>query len=249
MNAEDIDELEAGRDLDALIAEYLFGWVWVVDDATYMNVSGKRKPSRNLAEPEIFSDVSWRWDGKAELPIDNSRAWFPKYSTKIKHAWLVLERCHQLDIPFSEHSSLCDSTPWDWCALNAAEMAFHICKSALKASILIDCAACHKPSHLAELIEEYGWRFCFDCHHTLAQTDIQVRGRDRKGIFTQATISAQQEPPNQQLTELFHNSLTNRGKQVLAQRAIEDLEAQQSLEESECMVGGHPPGCQCHIRY
>ena len=30
------------------------------------------------------------------------------------------------------------------------------------------------------------------------------------------------------LTELFHNSLTNRGKQVLANQAVEDLERQDS---------------------
>ena len=37
-----------------------------------------------------------------------------------------------------------------------------------------------------------------------------------------------QQPKAANLTELFHNSLTNRGKQVLANQAVEDLERQDS---------------------
>ena len=42
-----------------------------------------------------------------------------------------------------------------------------------------------------------------------------------------AHLAAQepQDKPSQQLTELFHNSPTNRGKQTLADKAIADLQA------------------------
>jgi hypothetical protein len=43
--------------------------------------------------------------------------------------------------------------------------------------------------------------------------------------LTQALKALSAHQANQTITELFHNRLTNRGKQALAQQAVEQLEA------------------------
>ena len=192
MTPEDIDKLEACRELDALIAEKVMGWKWFIGVANL----GSGPKYRYLDEPRVWNPPRVEWDGKTEMPvnhpiIDTQR--HPDYSSDIAAAWEVVEKYKgwgsgvQVRIVnrfaqalILEQHSQADTVP------------LAICRAALKA------------------------------------------------------LSAQQQPQSQQLTELFHNSLTNRGKQVLAQRAIEDLEAQQPLEESECMVGGHAGGCRCH---
>jgi hypothetical protein len=43
-----------------------------------------------------------------------------------------------------------------------------------------------------------------------------------------ALVAEKQQDKPKNLTELFHSRLTNRGKQTLAQQAIEDLEAEEN---------------------
>ena len=200
MNAEDIDKLEAGRELDALIAEKVMGWKWFLDAANL----GSGPQYRYLDEPkQWWNPPRLEWDGVSKIAIAHRPTEYqpPEYSSDIAAAWEVVEKLREMGFPVhiqcgQYHYGVVgyrDVLKDEWVWAKSAPLA--ICRAALKA------------------------------------------------------LSAQQKPQNQQLTELFHNSLTNRGKQILAQQAIDDLEAQQSLEESECMVGGHPPGCQCHMRY
>lgn len=54
-------------------------------------------------------------------------------------------------------------------------------------------------------------------------------GRDRSDIVSAEWFGPIQPPrDNRQITELFHNRLTSRGKQVLADAALEHLEEQEN---------------------
>jgi len=167
MNAEDIDKLEAGRELDALIAEKVMGWTWCVQPHGHISRPGKYSYTRWLCEPDRYRSAKpkWdKWDGKTEMPISGLNGEYMhvlEYSTDIAAAWEVVEKMRELDM-LGDFSQACDFlTPWSWLDYSkASDMALFICRAALKA-----------------------------------------------------------------------------------------ISAQQSLEESECMVGGHPSGCRCHMRH
>lgn len=70
----DYDTMEAGRDMDRLVAEKVFGWEWYVDrDGT--------------GYPIDQYGVAVQESGKAEY---HGKVWSP--STDIEHAWDVLKR-------------------------------------------------------------------------------------------------------------------------------------------------------------
>lgn len=92
MTPEDIDKLEAGRELDALIAERVMGWKWCASPNTF-------KPGRPwrrwLAEPYRNMPV---WDGVTEMPIDglfDEESNVLYYSTDIAAAWEVVEKLRE----------------------------------------------------------------------------------------------------------------------------------------------------------
>ena len=136
MTPEEIDNLQAGRDLDALIAEHVFGWVWTFGGNPYdLTVP----VTRHVSDPDIFTNCSFNWDGKADIPIDNQLGMFPEYSTDIAAAWLILEKLAELDKLGAFSTATDFLTPWQWLDYSrAADMALFICKTALKALIGYD---------------------------------------------------------------------------------------------------------------
>ena len=77
----DIDKLEAGRELDALVAEKVMGWTW-------------------CAGPRPFDGMIMRWlfaPGKEKLSLAKGNEpmgslSMPHYSTDVAAAWEVVER-------------------------------------------------------------------------------------------------------------------------------------------------------------
>jgi len=102
MNAEDIDKLEAGRELDALIAEKVMGWTWCVQPHGHISRPGKYSYTRWLCEPDRYQSAKpkWdKWDGKTEMPISGLNGEYmhvPEYSSDIAAAWEVVEKMREL---------------------------------------------------------------------------------------------------------------------------------------------------------
>ena len=73
------DELQAGRELDALVAEKLFGWTHVGTSAAY-----GYPPDSTIPTEEREPAVGW--------PPRAYTKQVPKYSTDIAAAWQVVEK-------------------------------------------------------------------------------------------------------------------------------------------------------------
>jgi Phage ABA sandwich domain len=87
-----------------------------------------------------------------------------------------------------------------------------------------------------EVVEKYkGWGSGFHIWTVNLFTEVkfmntEVRANTAPLAICRAAlkaISAHKKLRNRQLTELFYNSLTRRGKAILTQQAIDDLEAQE----------------------
>ena len=86
------DEIEAGRELDALIAEHVMGWEW-----WRSSVSGRRSLFAPGAIPR--GEDEWfceRADGSERLVFDWKTVRIPPYSTEIGAAWAVAEKLKAL---------------------------------------------------------------------------------------------------------------------------------------------------------
>ena len=125
MTNEEIDNLEAGRALDALVAERVMGFIWRVS-----KVSGRRCLISPDYCPAWFVDVA---NGSEPL-ADQWDTRLPNYSTDIAAAWQVVEKLRSFSL--SRHldgSWHC----WHWnkghLNANAATPALAICLAALKA--------------------------------------------------------------------------------------------------------------------
>lgn len=134
------DEIQAGRELDALIAEKVFGWRWLVSEG-----SGKRGIFSEQNNPGWFSReasgherLAYEWDCK-----------LPYYSFDIASAWKLVERMqaegHCLEVrPYVKVSSGYRVSIWeggelDYATGETAPLA--ICRAALKALYLYSTAA------------------------------------------------------------------------------------------------------------
>jgi hypothetical protein len=123
MTHEQIDQLEAGPELDALIAEKVMGWTGV----------------------EKSNNVGWELQGYPPNPKKLHRAGgahlVPDYSTEIPAAWLVVEKLGFLFtigrqtngyivVIYSNNPNL---TQTDGCGIGGAKTApLAICRAALK---------------------------------------------------------------------------------------------------------------------
>jgi hypothetical protein len=84
MTKDEIMKLE-GRELDAAIAERLFGWKWLEVESSAGGLV------RIFRHPELFVYGAW---GPKEEPI-NYYDTLPHYSTDIAAAWLVVEKMQE----------------------------------------------------------------------------------------------------------------------------------------------------------
>lgn len=90
------ETMEAGRELDALVAERVFGWVWKLDEDRYGNgrTSGLY---RIICDPALWGDeYPLLGLAKGDEPAHIDRPYNgqnpPRYSTDITAAWLVVEK-------------------------------------------------------------------------------------------------------------------------------------------------------------
>jgi len=88
----DIDKLEAGRELDALVAEHIFGWKRIAEGSVSINVpSGETVLLNDLfVSPDDYERV--KVVGSALVAPMN----LPDFSTDISAAWGVVEKVIRL---------------------------------------------------------------------------------------------------------------------------------------------------------
>jgi hypothetical protein len=78
---DEILNMPAGREMDALIAENLFGWHWVTGILAF------GQPS--LISPELYGKQK---DHLIDTTLRRDNGTFPHYSTDIAAAWEVVEK-------------------------------------------------------------------------------------------------------------------------------------------------------------
>jgi ABA sandwich protein len=95
MTPQEIDKLEPGRELDALVAEKVMGWLWCIQACGDISRPGQYEWSRFLAPPA--NAAAWRdiWNGKTEAIIEERPRFAMGFSTDIAAAWLVVEKMRQ----------------------------------------------------------------------------------------------------------------------------------------------------------
>lgn len=131
------DEMEAGDEMNVLVAEHVCGWIW------WFNVKSER---RALFPPEatgVGRDGEWVKADGSEEPYSGRPGWILDYSTNIAHAWEVVEKLRHTHLfeyegagvsvwagfqPFGADKTL---EPDDGCYSESAPLA--ICRAALKA--------------------------------------------------------------------------------------------------------------------
>ena len=116
MTADEILSLPAGRELDALIAERLFGWRW--HNCEYIGQSSVASPVYRtmFAEPkELEKNTSWRCVAmdNPHSGVRKKQEWTPHYSTSIADAWQVVEHIwnvleKDISVTFAAGSISCD---------------------------------------------------------------------------------------------------------------------------------------------
>ena len=116
----DIDTMPAGREMDSLIAEKIFGW---------KNLAWKEAKRYADKLGDWYSPRGWYGNGP------NGESYFTKhYSTDMGDAWEVVEKLCQMCSDFSltegyNAAFLAD----DWVVSTAETMPLAICRTALKA--------------------------------------------------------------------------------------------------------------------
>jgi len=127
---EQIDEMEAGREMDALVAELVMEWKYRTDlESTWFILELYKK----LDNP-VF------WNGEFGIGYAKSNGWGPFHpSTDIAAAWQVVEKFNSCEITIakdkSEYVCLLDFAPDmdKWYPAVAPTAPLAICRAALKA--------------------------------------------------------------------------------------------------------------------
>ncbi len=133
MKPEDIENMPAGREMDALVAEKVMGWKWLIGVANL----GSGPKYRYLDEPHVWNPPRVEWDGKTEMPINhpciNTEWEYPEYSADIAAAWEVVEKLRELyrSKAFKEYFDA--QSPWHWCFLRTDVFCLQVCRAALLA--------------------------------------------------------------------------------------------------------------------
>lgn len=116
----DIDEMEAGRKLDALVAEKVMGWT-AQEMQLVLFPSSKEQALEWGWEEYTEENYDWRrgWlfpDFKPPLSLHHPIGWdyrkLPRYSIDIAAAWSVVEKLGLAIVPQSAHGG------FDWLALD-----------------------------------------------------------------------------------------------------------------------------------
>lgn len=133
MNDSDIDEMEVGHKLDALVAEKVMGWKWYHARAFAGNWVNRLIPDDAPAEY-----LPGKIDTGHQAPF-----YGPNYSHDIKAAWEVVEKMEEGEWQFQASNTIPNSDPiiYEWEFTNVGKrgdalefsMPMAICKAALKA--------------------------------------------------------------------------------------------------------------------
>jgi hypothetical protein len=93
MSEEDVDKMQAGPALDALVGEKVMGWKLInLGRRKYDYASTDEDRRAALSGRGVFE---WHWEGK-DAPDDGfAHEWNP--STDIAAAWQVVEKLHEPD--------------------------------------------------------------------------------------------------------------------------------------------------------
>jgi hypothetical protein len=135
--------MNAGRELDALVAEKVMGWIWMRDPACGEGVYLRSPATVGMLRPEYLA--ANRVDGyEGEIPRS-----VPHYSTDIAAAWVIVEHLRKQGkalVVAVTQSEVCvdnyniDGIPlagWTWesptCHASAETAPHAICLAALKA--------------------------------------------------------------------------------------------------------------------
>lgn len=133
----DVDTLEAGRELDALIAEHLFGWTW------WEQFSKHHGGLRKVMMPPQFTNPKGEWrpaapDTEPWPGWDTIAAGPPEFSTDIGTAWQIVEwaRAHMSGLQWERFCRpLCEN----WMLLRGSahgDAPWAICRAALKVVLM-----------------------------------------------------------------------------------------------------------------
>ncbi len=86
MEREEIMQVEAGREMDALVAEQVMGWEWDDFDGDRCLIGPDVKINGLTWIPIYWPNRDQQYAGEASLP---------EYSKKIAHAWEVVEKMNE----------------------------------------------------------------------------------------------------------------------------------------------------------
>lgn len=126
--------MKPGRELDALIAEKVFGWSWSKEKHRVADPEGWSV--RNLLIPPNCDWILSTYD--LEPGMNSVNIPVPSYSTDIAAAWKVVEKLREKDMDLQLHSfRTCVRAYFDdleWSEYEEANTAAHaICLAVLKA--------------------------------------------------------------------------------------------------------------------
>lgn len=95
----DYDAMEAGRGLDALIAENIFGWRWMMHHPEQDSLMHGRRFLMSPDQKPTVGGKVWAIPASTELPMMNLIAWDgPHYSTDMNAARQVEEAIDRLGL-------------------------------------------------------------------------------------------------------------------------------------------------------
>jgi len=110
-NLEMTKQMEAGRLLDALVAERVYNWRWITsEDWDYSILVDPVTYEYQLTQPGISPGKDWpsAYEEYEDAKLAGSQS-LPYYSTDIAAAWQVAEKLRLWVIPYTDD-------PVGWCA-------------------------------------------------------------------------------------------------------------------------------------
>lgn len=144
LTRERIDNLPAGREMDMLIAEHIWGWGWwTCPDAHFDKLNA---PNAGAWAPKL----GWT---RVEYPSKSVNSSCDHYSTDISAAWTIIEKLEnhpneilsQITRKGWNHENLlwhvwfreCHGVQHDWCAADKS-LPLAVCRAALLAVLEIE---------------------------------------------------------------------------------------------------------------
>ena len=84
---------EQSRALDAQVAERVMGWKWYGMSPAFAELAGQDHPwVGRRALREDASNGVWTVEATLDMPVHDDFSTFPRYSTDMAAAWLVVEK-------------------------------------------------------------------------------------------------------------------------------------------------------------